>query len=294
MDAPSRRSPASTLLLSYLDDQAQALRKQSRRVRHDESDSVHKMRIAIRRLRAVLATYRKLLDPEVAAHLRSELKWLAGASGRARDAEVLRERLIGLLDDQPADLVIGPVRQRIDDALDADLRAGQREAIAALHGDRYARLLDALYGLLADPPVTPRGSKPAHQALPRLHDKAGKRLHRAVEAATGTEGPDRDAALHEVRKCAKRLRYASEVVTPIQPDRAVRVVRAAHELQRILGAHHDSAVARELLLRLAAEAHRRGESDLTYGRLHALEEDTAAELDARFLDAWEDMPQTSL
>ncbi len=164
----------------------------------------------------------------------------------------------------------------------------------ALEGDRFVRLIDALDGLLADPPLTPRAAKPAHKVLPRLLDKTGRRLHRAVEVATDTEGSERDTALHEVRKCAKRLRYAAEVATPIRPKRAVRLSEAAHDLQRILGAHHDSAVARDLLLRLAAEARRRGESDLTYGRLHALEEDAAAELDTMFLQAWVDPPKTAL
>lgn len=294
MAAPSRRSPASALLLSYLDDQVRALREQSRRVRQDEPDSVHQMRIALRRLRAVLATYRKLLDPDVVAHLRGELTWLAGESGRARDAQVLHERLTHLLDDQPADLVVGPVRQRIGDALHADLQAGRQELLRSLDSERHDRLLDALDGLLADPPLTPRASKPAHTTIPRLVNRAGKRLRRAVDAAAGTEGPERDAALHEVRKCAKRLRYAAEVAAPIHPKRAVKLSEAAHDLQRLLGAHHDSAVARDLLLRLGAEAHRRGESDLTYGRLHALEEEAAAELDTRFRQAWEDLPKTSL
>ncbi len=290
----SRTSPASALLLAYLDDQLQALTKQSRGVRRDEPDSVHKMRISIRRLRAVLRTYRQLLEPDVSAHLRSELQWLASTSGQARDAQVLHERLTHLLDDQPADLVVGPVRQRIDEELQGDFEAGRAALTFALESDRFVRLVDALDDVLADPPLTPQAAKPANKTLPRLLDKTGRRLHRAVEAATGTEGPERDTALHEVRKCAKQLRYAAEVAIPIRPKRAVRLSETAHDLQRILGAHHDSAVARDLLLRLAAEAHRRGESDLTYGRLHALEEDAAAELDARFARAWVDLPKIAL
>jgi CHAD domain-containing protein len=294
MDDPSRRSPASVLLMSYLDDQVQMLRQQEARVRQDESDAVHKMRIAIRRLRAALATYRKLLDADVVAHLRGELKWLAGASGRARDAQVLHERLARLLDDQPADRIVGPVARRIDDELDADVRTGRHEVMDALDSERYRRLLDALDGLLTDPPLTLQASKPAHKALPSLVAKAGKRLDRAVEVAATVERSERDVALHEVRKCAKRLRYAAELATPIRPKRAVKLADAAHDLQRTLGDHHDSAVARELLLELAAEAHRRGESDLTYWRLHALEQARAAESEGEFLEAWEDMPKMTL
>jgi CHAD domain-containing protein len=294
MDDPSRKSPASILLMSYVDDQVQMIRQQEARVRQDEPDAVHKMRIAIRRLRATLATYRRLLDPDVVAHLREELKWLAGTSGPARDAQVMHERLAHLLAAQPAELVIGPVSQRVDDKLNADFAAGRHEALDALDSERHARLLDALDALVADPPLTPRASKPAHKTVPHLVAKAGKRLRHAVEVATTVEGAERDVALHEVRKCAKRLRYAAEVATPVRPKRAVKLTHAAHELQRTLGDHHDSAVARDLLLGLAAEAHRRGESDLTYGRLHALEQAQAAESETQFLQAWEDMPKTSL
>jgi CHAD domain-containing protein len=108
------------------------------------------------------------------------------------------------------------------------------------------------------------------------------------------EGAERDVALHEVRKCAKRLRYAAEAAAPIRPKRAAALTHAAHELQRILGDHHDGAVARDLLLELAADARRRGESDVTYLRLHASELRSAAESEAEFLQAWQDMPKMSL
>ena len=294
MNDLSRTSPASILLMSYLADQVTALRHQASRVREDEADSTHKMRIAIRRLRAALATYRKLLDPDAVAHLRGELKWLAGTTGAARDAQVLHERLTSLLAAESADLDIGPVAQRVDDRLDADILAGRQEALTALDSDRCTRLLQALDALVADPPLTARAASPAHQTLPRLVAKARKRLARAVEVAATVEGEERDVALHEVRKCAKRLRYSAELAAPIRPERAAELADAAHELQRALGDHHDSAVARDLLLELAADARRRGESDLTYLRLHDVEQSRAAEAEARFLQAWQTMPTKSL
>lgn len=291
MDDPSRESAASILLMSYLDDQVTKLKHHASRVREDEPDAVHKMRIAIRRLRAALATYRKLLDPDVVAHLRRELNWLAGASGAARDAQVMRERLTALVAAEPAELVIGPVPERLDSRLTADLAAGRREVLDALDSERQVRLVDALDALVADPPLTPRASKPAHQVLPRLVTKAGKRLAQTVEVAAAVEGRERDVALHEVRKCAKRLRYAAEVTTTIRPTQADELAHAVQDLQRTLGDHHDSAVARHLLLELAAEAIRRGESDLTYLHLHAVELGKAAESERQFLQAWDDMPE---
>ena len=225
----SRTSPSSALLLTYFDDQLQALTKQSRGVRRDEPDSVHKMRITIRRLRAVLETYRQLLEPDVSAHLRSELKWLASTSGQARDAQVLHERLTHLLDDQPADLVVGPVRQRIDEALQEDFEAGRAAVTFALDSDRFVRLVDALNDVLADPPLTPQAAKPAHKTLPGLLDKTGRRLHRAVEAAVSHRRRRTGHSLSTRSASApSELRYAVEVVLP-DPSRSgqYRAVRAS-------------------------------------------------------------------
>ena len=55
---------------------------------------MHKMRVGTRRLRSALATFRPLLDRAVTDPIRDELKWIAGELGGARDAEVLRERLL--------------------------------------------------------------------------------------------------------------------------------------------------------------------------------------------------------
>ena len=62
-------------------------------VRLGIEDSVHRMRVASRRLRSALATFRPLFDREVGDRLREELKWLGGVLGPARDAEVMHERL---------------------------------------------------------------------------------------------------------------------------------------------------------------------------------------------------------
>ena len=42
------------------------------------------MRVATRKMRSTLATYRRLLDPEAANRLRGELKWLAGGAWERR------------------------------------------------------------------------------------------------------------------------------------------------------------------------------------------------------------------
>src|SRR5205807_5494906 len=72
-------------------------------LRHDplvrlggDPEYVHQARVGTRRLRSHLRTFRPLLDREWAAGLRAELSWLDDELGRARDAEVLLDRLRSL------------------------------------------------------------------------------------------------------------------------------------------------------------------------------------------------------
>jgi len=53
-----------------------------------ESESLHQMRVATRRLRAVLRTARQILLPAWVTSLQQELKWLSDVLGPARDLDV--------------------------------------------------------------------------------------------------------------------------------------------------------------------------------------------------------------
>ncbi|WP_344400196.1 CHAD domain-containing protein, partial [Promicromonospora sukumoe] len=54
----------------------------------DEPDAVHRLRTSVRRLRNVLAAFKRYLDRDAAAELRSRLKELGDVLGKARDLEV--------------------------------------------------------------------------------------------------------------------------------------------------------------------------------------------------------------
>ncbi|MCZ9338428.1 CHAD domain-containing protein, partial [Streptomyces sp. TRM76130] len=69
--------------------------------RRDEADSVHRMRVATRRLRSTFKSFGAVLDRSVTDPVGDELKWLAGVLGEDRDREVLTARLTAALDDVP-------------------------------------------------------------------------------------------------------------------------------------------------------------------------------------------------
>ena len=84
-------------------------------------EAVHQTRVATRRLRAVLRIFGPLFDAQAATRLAGELAWFAAELGEVRDREVLRNRLARAVEDLPAFLVVGPVAERIDGIVLAEL-----------------------------------------------------------------------------------------------------------------------------------------------------------------------------
>ena len=282
-DRLRRGSPAVDVVAAYLAAQVEQLVAYDAAVRRDEDDAVHKMRVATRRLRSALATYRPLLDATRSEPVRGELSWLAGLLGVARDAEVLRERLLALARAEPPELLLGPVVARIDTDLGRAYRDGYTEVLDALSDPRYLRLLADLDRLVADRPASDRGLAPARDELPRLVGRDWRRLRRRVRhaaAGTGRYG------LHDARKAAKRARYAAEAAATVLGSRASRFAAAMEQVQEVLGEHQDALAAQDTLRRIGVQAHLDGENGFSFGRLHALEQWRAARAAEAFDAVW--------
>ncbi|HEX7305991.1 CHAD domain-containing protein, partial [Lentzea sp.] len=73
----TKKSTAGEVVLAYLHEQRAALQNQDPRVRTNEHDAVHQMRVATRRMRSALQAYGKIIDREATRALTDELKWLA-------------------------------------------------------------------------------------------------------------------------------------------------------------------------------------------------------------------------
>ncbi len=131
--------------------------------------------------------------------------------------------------------------------------------------------------LLVRPPLTPRAERRAGTVLAKPVRRAARRLLRALAAVPAAE--NRDAAIHEARKAAKRARYAAEVAVPALGSTASRQAAQAKDLQQLPGDHHDSVVARTVLLDLAAKARAAGEDTFTYGLMYQRQACQAASIE---------------
>ncbi|MDO9455806.1 CYTH and CHAD domain-containing protein [Nocardioides sp.] len=289
--APEADATAGRVLHARLADQVRALLRADSDVRRDVPDGVHQLRVACRRLRAALATYRPLVDETVTEPVRAELRWLARTLGDGRDAEVVQERLRAMVDDLPRTLVVGPVRRRVERTYADRRRAAATHAADVLVSRRYLRLLARLDLLVTSTPWTGTADEPAAVVLRRRVRKDVRRLRQRVElaealAATDGAGPAHDEALHDVRKAAKRLRYACEVLEPVWGKDAKRLRKAAQAVTQVLGDRQDTAVARADLRRIARTASASGEGTFTYGVLWGRAEAAGREAEAAFGAAW--------
>jgi CHAD domain-containing protein len=281
-----KKPTTADLFRAYATAQVEALHLRDPEVRRDLPDSIHKMRVATRRLRSALATYRPVVDREVGDLIRDELKWFAGELGGARDAEVLREHFLVAVSEQPQELVMGRVAGYIDDHLRGVYKESRAQALEALESERYFRLLDTLDGLVAAPPLLDAETKAKNQ-VPSLLKHDLKRMSKCVKRAEKAETlAEQDHELHETRKASKRLRYAAESAVPVLGQAASDLADRAEQVQEVLGDHQDSVVARDLLRQLAVQQHLDGGNPFTLGRLHAAEQYRGDRSREAFLELW--------
>jgi CHAD domain-containing protein len=210
-----------------------------------DTEPVHDLRVAVRRLRAVPRGGRALVAEDWANRLRDELDWLGRSLGPLRDLDVLIEHLgqeAETLDEADSTALADAFR-----ALAGDHMRARADAIAALDSDRYLTLLDAL----AKP-------TPLVEAKTTLREVAAGELRRLHKTMREVDLGASDALLHKARIRAKRLRYIAEAL------RNKRVVRRAKEFQDVVGEHQDAVVAEARLRELAARV---PQSAVPLGRL---------------------------
>jgi CHAD domain-containing protein len=241
------------------------------------------MRVTLRRLRSLLASFAPLYDASTVTSLRAEVKWVAGELGGARDAEVVRGRLKALATTAEQQ----ELAARIDEELAEVEAAGVRQGVAALDSHRYSELLRELTAFVTAPPWAEDVSLPDDAIVRRRVRREWKRLRRSADRADRAEDDaSRQEALHEVRKAAKRLRYAAETLKPAYGKDAGRLARRAKRLQTVLGEIQDHAVARQTLRDLAEAPGRDAHDAFVLGTFHADEDPRWAEAEERYAEAW--------
>ncbi len=234
----------------------------------DDPEDVHRARVATRRLRSQLGTFRGFLRSEWSDPLRRELGWLANELGAVRDRQVMADRVRARSSHVPHEDT-APVKE-LANQLSAESEEFRGRLILLMRSDRYIELLETLIQASRSPALLPEAQTPARAAIPATVRSDWKRLRSSVRAL-----PDdpTDAGLHRVRILAKRARYAAEAARPVGGKKSVAFAEAAAELQRVLGDHQDSVNLRAWLRQAGT-----GKLAFAAGELSAMERASAASL----------------
>ena len=245
----------------------------------DDPEDVHQARVGTRRLRSDLRTFGPLLEEKWLAPLRDELRWLAGALGAVRDADVLIERLRrqAATLPEPDTGALAPMFRRLAKERDQ----ARADLLEAMNSPRYVALLDRLVDAAGQPACRKAAREPAADVVPGLVAAPWRSLRKAVERLPA-DPPDAD--LHRVRILAKRTRYAAEAAAPLVGKKAATFAAKVAGLQEVLGDHQDAVVA-EAWLRGAVEGADAAVS-LAAGELIAVQMAEAAEGRRRWRKAW--------
>ncbi len=228
-------------------------------------EELHDLRVAMRRTRSLLRAFRRTLGHALESHFNGEFRWLSRATSHLRDIDVLVAAITAPSPDY-ADLA-SEDRARIGALLACERERGARRLEKVLASRRYARVRRswpaALVAVIEQhTPDAPPIAGAANQAIV----KALRRVRRDVATAEAGYSP---AALHELRKQCKRLRYLVEPFASLYPRQRVAAVQAQlKRLQSMMGEicdrHAQLALLKGSLRRRAA-----GDAELRRALKHA-------------------------
>jgi triphosphatase len=223
-----------------------------------EPEAVHQMRVALRRLRAAITLFKAVVADDQRDAIRSELKWMAGVLGEARDLDVYMAQTLGPARDRhEGDEDLESLVQQYEERRQKAYAAVQ-ETIASprfLNGviDAAAWIQTGEWLALKGEARQSRGKSIVAHAEEELTRRWRKIRKRGKNLAV-LEPEDR----HQLRIEIKKLRYAAEFFESLFKGSAARKAKKSarevlESLQETLGELNDIAVGDDLEGTPAAE-----------------------------------------
>jgi triphosphatase len=246
----------------------------------EDQERLHDLRVAGRRLDVNLGLFEDYL-PRSLTRLRLRWKALLRALGEVRDIDVQLAELERFTDD-PSRL-LGPVRTR----LEVERRRARARMLRMLDRASTQALVRRLHAELSKPDRVRvgRNNPPAVQVAPLLLRRYHKNFRKAADAARDYPAAEK---YHEMRRRAKRLRYAIESFEGFYGEAASDFLRALQRLQDRLGMHQDAQIAAQPLQVMLGARRRKlsAETAFLMGVFTERQRMTAAEMRQRFPKAY--------
>jgi inorganic triphosphatase YgiF len=215
-----------------------------------DPEYLHQMRVALRRLRSVLAAFGSLLPEAALEQPVAEIHWLAQTLGKARNWDVFADETLPLVarhNDQHTCMARVEARAR---TLRRAANAAARRVVTSTRGQSMLLALGSWLSaqtwlnLMTDEQrdaVTAPVPGFAREVLARAQRRVRKR-GRHFSRLTAQE-------LHRLRIAVKKLRYAAEFFSPLyDASRAGAYAVALARLQDVLGAWNDAEAVKQLVL----------------------------------------------
>ncbi|MGX9425713.1 MULTISPECIES: CYTH and CHAD domain-containing protein [Bradyrhizobium] len=225
-------------------------------VRNLDAEGVHQMRVGLRRLRAAISLFSKVLPGAGTAAVKRELKWLTAELAPAREIDVfIKEQVEPVTHDR----ALSRGGRAIKDEFDEKRADALARAKRAVNSERFRRLLvDTLEWVESKP-----ASANEHMHVP-IEKFAADVLHRRTRKAR-KQGRHLDRlqprARHKLRIRIKKIRYAVDFFESLFPAKRERkrLKRLSSHLKKIqdaLGALNDFVAHRKMALAAALQAPR--------------------------------------
>jgi CHAD domain-containing protein len=169
--------------------------------------------------------------------------------------------------------------------LHEDRRRRQAELLEGLGSRRYLHLVQLLIDASAAPPLGDDVDG-RRRARPRLRKLAGKSWRRLARGVKRLDADPADADLHEIRKRAKRARYAAELAAGALGEDAEPLAERLADLQDVLGELQDAVVADERLTQLVRDDRLSAEAAFAAGKIARVVAEARSDAHNHWPAAW--------
>jgi CHAD domain-containing protein len=208
----------------------------------EDPEHLHRIRVAIRRLRGLLRVFRKCM-PDTAP-INETLRQLGDVLGPPRDLDVW---VAFLQSDEVADQLKGNRRWPAFVQHHEQVRRLQQPTVRReLHGARFMAMRSRLATLLhvQRPPLLEAGRSMTLEAL--VAKRLLKEMRRVRDLAPQRH-KDEPEKLHRLRVALRRARYVGESFGPVLGKAAGKLTSRLHQVEKPLAEIHDLEVGLSLI-----------------------------------------------
>jgi inorganic triphosphatase YgiF len=223
------------------------LANQPAALRGDQTEGVHQMRVAVRRLRSLLVLFAPVLEARGRRRFTEELRRLGDCLGLARDWDVLAEETLQQAEAEGVDRGwMGLLRGAVEERRHAAHQAAKK-AIGEPDFARFVLSFRAWSGCRAAALASDTKDLPLERLAPDLLDRLEKKAARRLDRSDD----DEPVTLHALRKSVKKLRYGVEYLDALFGREAARYAKSCNSVQKKLGALNDLETAERRVAELA-------------------------------------------